>query len=181
LSARQTLIFPAALVLALGIAAPAGAQTPAPASVSTSGGHSLSLTGSFGYLFTRVTGDGGDTIPNGWIATAEGLFDGRYAAVLEFAGNYPSDEHTYRSVLAGGKLILKKTGPVTPFVQLLAGKGRSSAVGDGVSAFTLQPGAGVDWAAAPHIGIRFQGDYDWRSRPDGNVNGYRFAASIFIR
>jgi hypothetical protein len=171
----------ATFVFAIFIATSAFAQTPAPAPAPASTGHSLSLSGSFGYLFTQITGDGGDKIPAGWLATIEGVFDGRYAAVVEFAGNYPSDEHMYRSVLAGGRYIFKQTGPVTPFVQLLAGKGRSSAVGDGESAFTLQPGAGIDWRAASHLGIRFQGDYDWRSRPDGNVNGYRVAASIVIR
>jgi hypothetical protein len=101
---------------------------------------------------------------------------------VEFAGSYPSDEHMYRSVLAGGRFIfLNPSGAVRPFVQVLLGKARSSAIGDEVNAFTVQPGAGVDIRAASHIGVRLQGDYDWRSRPDGNVTGYRFAASIVIR
>ena len=180
MTVRQTFASIGTFLLALFIAAPAFAQTPATAS-ATSSGHSLTLGGNFGYLFAKINGNGGDTISDGWVAGLEAVFDGRYAGVVEFAGNYSSDDHMYRSVLAGGRFIFKKTGPVTPFVQLLAGKARSSAIGDEVNAFTLQPGAGVDWHVAPHFGVRFQGDYDWRTRSSGDVTGYRFAASIVIR
>lgn len=169
------------LILTLSTSAAAQSAPPAAAAPSAPAKHSITLTGSFGYLFAQTTGDGGDKLPAGWVATIEGVFDGKYAAVVEFAGNYSGDDHIYRTNLGGARFILPKQGIVTPFVQLLAGKGRSSAVGDEVSAFTLQPGAGVDLHVVPHIGIRLQGDYDWRHRDTGNVNGYRFAASIVIR
>jgi hypothetical protein len=150
------------------------------ATPSASQTHTFTLTGSFGYLFAQTTGTGGDKAPAGWIATAEGLFDGRIGAVAEFAGSYQA-EHVYRTNLGGGRYMFISKGKVQPFAQLLAGKGRSSATGDEVSAFTLQPGGGVDLMVVPHIGIRLQGDYDWRHRETGNVNGYRVAASIVIR
>jgi len=159
------------------------AQTPAPpppAPSSSGAGHTLTLSGNFGYLFAKSTGEGGDTMPAGWVAGADALFDGRYAGVFEMAGNYQSD-HLYRTILGGGRFYFVKTGAARPFAQLLAGQGRSAAVGDGTNAFTLQPGGGVDWFVKPHFGVRLQADYTWRTRPEGNVNGYRAAASIVIR
>lgn len=171
----------AVLALLLTFTTSASAQSTAatPASSQTHR-QTLTLTGSFGYLFAQTTGDGGDKVPAGWIVTGEALWNGRIAAVAEFAGSY-QDEHMYRTNLGGGRFVFVKDGTIRPFAQLLAGKGRSSAVGDEVSAFTLQPGAGIDIIAVPHIGIRLQGDYDWRHRDTGNVNGYRFAASVVIR
>jgi hypothetical protein len=169
LKARQLFVSITAGVIALSFASIAHAQN-----------HSLTLDGSFGYLFAKTTGDGGDTMKAGWVTGAQGLFDGRYGAVFEVAGNYQSD-HLYRTILGGGRFYFLKNGNVRPFVQLLAGQGRSAAVGDGENAFTLQPGGGLDWFMKPHFGIRVQADYDWRTRPDANVNGYRFAASIVIR
>ena len=169
------------LILTLTTSAAAQSAPPAASAPSAPAKHSITLTGSFGYLFAQTTGDGGDKLPAGWIGTIEGVFDGKYVAVAEFAGNYAGDDHIYRTNLGGARFLLPKQGIVVPFVQLLAGKGRSSAIGDEVSAFTLQPGGGVDLHVAPHIGVRLQGDYDWRHRDTGNVNGYRFAASIVIR
>jgi len=119
-------------------------------------------------------------VPAGWIATVEALYNGKIAAVAEFAGSY-QDAHMYRTTLGGARFVFMEDGKIHPFAQLLAGKGRSSAVGDDVSAFTLQPGVGVDVTVRPHLGIRLQGDYDWRHRDAGSVNGYRFAASVVIR
>jgi hypothetical protein len=182
LNARRTFVSITGFVIAVLLASSAAAQTATPASAQSTSSpeHSLTLAGAFGYLFAKTTGDGGDTMPAGWIAAIEGVFDGRYAGVVEFAGNYQSD-HMYRTILAGGRFYFLKNGNVRPFAQLLAGQGRSAALGDAANAFTLQPGGGVDFFAAKHVGVRVQGDYDWRSRPDGNINGYRFAASIVIR
>jgi opacity protein-like surface antigen len=181
LSIHRTTVSIAVLALILIATSSASAQsTAAPSTPSPAQRHTLTLTGSFGYLFAQTTGTGGDKVPAGWIVTGEGVYNSRIAAVAEFAGSY-QDEHMYRTNLGGGRFIFLKDGPIRPFAQLLAGKGRSSAVGDEVSAFTLQPGAGVDFNVIPHIGIRLQGDYDWRHRDTGNVNGYRFAASIVIR
>jgi len=181
LPSHRATITIAALTSLLFITSSASAQsaaaTPAPSQTKT---HTLTLSGSFGYLFAQTTGDGGDKVPAGWIVTAEGLYNRRIAAVGEFAGSY-QDEHMYRTNLGGGRFYFLKDGTVRPFAQLLAGKGRSSAIGDEVSAFTLQPGAGIDIMARSHLGIRLQGDYDWRHRDTGNVNGYRFAASVVIR
>jgi hypothetical protein len=96
--------------------------------------------------------DGGDKVPAGWIVTAEGLYNRRIAAVAEFAGSY-QDAHMYRTNLGGGRFYFLKDGTVRPFAQLLAGKGRSSAIGDEVSAFTLQPGAGIDIMAGRTSGF----------------------------
>ena len=186
MKARQLCVSITGFVIALSFASITYAQTTAPASStsgsSSSGGynHSITLSGNFGYLFAKTTGDGGDTMPAGWLAGVEGVFDGRYAAVFELAGNYQSD-HLYRTILGGGRFYFLKDGNVRPFAQMLAGQGRSAAVGDGENAFTLQPGGGVDWFMTPHVGVRLQADYDWRTRPDANVNGYRFGVSIVIR
>lgn len=178
---RNTTTLIAGIVLFATLATSAAAQLAAPAATPAgSPKNSLALTGSFGYLFAQTTGAGGDQMPAGWIASIEGVLNGKYAAVGEFAGNYQA-AHLYRTNLVGGRFIFKRTDKVALFTQLLAGKGRSAAVGDGESAFTLQPGAGVDLFVIPHVGIRLQGDYDWRPRPEGPVNGYRFGASIVIR
>lgn len=181
MSIRRLILTIAVLALLPVFTSSASAQsTAATPATSQTHGQTLTLTGSFGYLFAQTTGDGGDKVPAGWIVTAEALWNGRIAGVAEFAGSY-QDEHMYRTNLFGGRYMFLKDGKVRPFAQLLAGTGRSSAIGDDVNAFTLQPGAGVDIGAASHIGIRLQGDYDWRHRDTGNVNGYRFAASIVIR
>jgi len=180
LSIHRTIASIAVLALFPILTSSASAQSTAAPTTAPARTHTLTLTGSFGYLFAQTTGTGGDKVPAGWIVTAEGVYNSRIAAVAEFAGSY-QDEHMYRTNLGGGRFIFLKGGNVRPFAQLLAGKGRSSAVGDEVSAFTLQPGGGVDLLVVPHIGIRLQGDYDWRHRDTGNVNGYRFAASIVIR
>lgn len=171
-----------ALAIVTFFATSASAQTSAsaPSTPASSGGHTITLSGNFGYLFAKTTGTGGDTMPAGWLVGADGLFDGRYAAVFEMAGNYQSD-HLYRTILGGGRFYFTKGSNVRPFAQLLAGQGRSAAAGDGVNAFTLQPGGGVDWFMKPHVGVRLQADYTWRTRPEGNVNGYRAAVSIIIR
>lgn len=179
---RRTIASAVGFLLLVALSTSATAQsTPAPAATpAPSAKNSLTLTGSFGYVFAQTTGTGGDKMPAGWIATIEGVINGRYAGVAEFAGSYQS-AHVYRTNLGGVRFIFPTSSKLSPFVQLLAGTGRSSAEGDEVSAFTLQPGGGVDLHLIPHIGIRLQGDYDWRHRDSGNVNGFRFAASIVIR
>jgi len=175
-------LFVAALAFCLSlIAAHADAQTsPAATPASSGASHSLTLSGSFGYLFAKTTGTGGDTAPAGWLVGLEGVFDGKIAGVVEFAGSYQS-AHTYRTNLGGARFIFKHGTKAAPFVQVLAGVGRSSATGDEVNAFTLQPGVGVDLFGLRHVAVRLQGDYAWRHRDTGNVNGFRFAASIVIR
>jgi hypothetical protein len=181
LSIQRLIASIAVLALILAFTSSASAQTPAATTTPPSTNrHTLTLGGSFGYLFAQTTGDGGDKVPAGWIATVEALYNGKIAAVAEFAGSY-QDAHLYRTTLGGARFVFREDGKIHPFAQLLAGTGRSSAVGDEVNAFTLQPGAGIDVTVRPHIGIRLQGDYDWRHRDTGNVNGYRFAASIVIR
>ena len=125
-----------------------------------------------GYAITHAEDQ---TLPVGWSAGVAANLNRTWSLVAEANGAYKteSDEDLgtdvklkIHSVSGGARWSIRVTR-VVPFVQVLAGAAHLSArarvldrrVGDAVTKFTLQPGAGVDFEVNDSLGVIGQVDY----------------------
>jgi opacity protein-like surface antigen len=86
-----------------------------------------------------------------------------------------------------GPKIAYRRGPITPFAQVLLGGAHLSGSGGGAAenAFAMTVGAGVDWNATAHIGIRLvQAEYLMTKFYDGlnnRQNDARISTGVVFR
>jgi hypothetical protein len=134
------------------------------------------------------------SLPAGWIAGGALQIVGTLSAVADLSGSYNTEEvfgdelrMRAHAVLGGGRGSAR-LGRLTEFAQLLAGIVRGSGTAFGftetTSAFTLQPGVGVECRLGSHLAARGQLDARFiRNQPGGNEAGYeyRFSAALVYR
>jgi Outer membrane protein beta-barrel domain len=137
-----------------------------------------------------LLGESDMTLPAGWVVAVAGHVTDHAAIVGEIGGNYKSasapggpidvSEHSF---LGGGRYAFGRDAQVRPFVQTLVGMSRASfsrtEVGVSFNAFTVQPGAGVDFKVSPKVAVRLQSDFRWMTLQDmGSGWQYRLAAGV---
>ena len=97
---------------------------------------------------------------------------------------------TAMTFLAGPKITFFRRSSLSPFAQALAGVVRSDAAFNQTAnthyTFAFSPGAGLDWNATRHFGIRLaQVDYLLTRIPTStnqvNWNNFRYSAGVVIR
>jgi hypothetical protein len=97
---------------------------------------------------------------------------------------------TAMTFLIGPKISFFHNSRFSPFGQLLAGAVRSDAGFNQTAnthyTFAISPGAGLDWNATPHFGIRLgQIDYLLARMPTStnqvNWNNFRYSAGVIFR
>ena len=126
---------------------------------------------------------------NGWFASVGGYFNPAVGVVAEVGGNYTTVTVLGTSVsvsefsfMAGPKFAAHANPRVTPFGQFLVGGTHVSGGALGLSVsetdFALQPGAGVDVALTPSVGLRLEGDYRAIYSNGSTVNNFRFLLGI---
>jgi hypothetical protein len=168
---NRTLVCLSALVLALFAA-------PLTAAAQTEKGN---VAVSYGYLH-----DPDLNFPIGWVVAATGNIDRTFAMVGEIGGNYKrialfrDTLHLRVHSFLGGLKVQGYAAPkVVAFTQVLLGEtlfGASAAgEGDSENAFSIQPGAGVDFKLTRNAGIRVQGDYRSSRAQGESINEFRFA------
>jgi hypothetical protein len=137
-----------------------------------------------------LLGESDMTLPAGWVAAVAGRVTDHVAIVGEIGGSYKSvsapggyidvSEHSF---LGGGRYAFGRDAQLRPFIQTLVGVSRESLsrtqVGVSVNAFTVQPGAGVDFKVSPRVAVRLQTDFRWMTLQDmGSGWQYRLAAGL---
>jgi opacity protein-like surface antigen len=157
----------AVLCLFLLAAVPSNAQTPR-----------AEISGGYAVLRDQ---DRAETFPAGWVASVAGNINGWIGAAAEVGGSHrvcrdcqrgPFTSATFRGTdrslrvytfMVGPRVASRALSRVTPFAQVLLG---GSHISGGVqfdgaltTGFTYQPGAGIDVAVRPNLGLRLQGDY----------------------
>jgi hypothetical protein len=178
----------------LGVSSPSAAQETSAFDVSA------------GYQAIGIKGDVDETLGKGWYADVAGNFGRYFAAVFQVGGNYKTytesltesgltftgeaelDVHQFM----GGLRVKGRSGPVTPFVQFLAGGATSSAdvtasfngtsfsASDSETDFVTQVGGGVTFQLTDRVGVRAMGDYLRIWEEEEGLNGFRFAAGIVL-
>ena len=173
------------------IAAARDAAAQARASTEVYGGYSFLLDPGNAVLAITARDN---KYPLGWAAGVAHPISDWLAAVGEAAGHYKSRTSfntdvslSFHSFL-GGARASARIGPLTEFVQLLAGavNGRGSAFGIDVSttAFAVQPGGGIDYPLTRRLAARLELDYRWiRSTAEGreHASQFRALAAIVVR
>ncbi len=137
-----------------------------------------------------LLGESDMTLPAGWVASVAGHVTDHLAIVGEIGGNYKSvitpggyidvSEHSF---LGGGRYVFGRDAQLRPFAQTLVGMSRASfsrsEVGISYNAFTVQPGAGIDFKVSPRVAVRLQTDFRWMTLQDiGSGWQYRLAAGV---
>jgi opacity protein-like surface antigen len=122
---------------------------------------------------------------NSWgsiVAEVGGIHTGKITST-----NVDANAETF---LFGPKISLFRSSKLTPFVQALAGFAHSNAAFNGSTSpfngFAFSPGAGLDWNATHHIGVRLgQVDYLLTRLPTStsqvNWNNFRYSAGVVFR
>jgi hypothetical protein len=159
-------------VLLLGVQSPAHAQN--------------NIDVSAGYQFGHVSQNGfSTTLPYGWNVDVSGAIRPMWAWVGEVGGIYKSEngvtdrEHSYQ----GGVRVFEAVTPMfTPYGQVLLGGLTSSASCSGcssASAFSVQPGGGVDIKVSPKASARIAADYRRVFFSDTNGGGRNDFRMVF--
>jgi hypothetical protein len=134
------------------------------------------------------------SLPAGWLGGGAIGIVSWLSAVADVSGGYRTEEafgielRMRAHAVFGGARAAARLGPVTEFVQLLAGvvRGSGTALGftETTNAFAIQPGAGVDLPLTDRCAVRSQLDVRFiRNQPNGNEAGYeyRFSAAVVYR
>jgi hypothetical protein len=134
------------------------------------------------------------TLPAGWIAGAAVALTPALSAVADVSGQYQTialvDAEARLTLLAvmGGVRASARIGPLTEFVQILAGSVRATGSAFGATtsgrSAAIQPGGGVDYPLARAWAVRAEVDLRLlRSQPDATNGGRqaRFAAALVYR
>jgi len=170
-----------ALFAAMSLCRPAAAQGVAP----------VEIFGGYAAVHDAVNDI---SLPAGWFAGGAVRVTDWLSAIADVGGNYKtidafgSEVHLSAHAAMFGGRASARIGRLTEFVELLAGvvRGSGSAFGftSTTTAFTLQPGAGVDYPVSARFAARAQLDVRFiRNQPNGNEAGYeyRFAGAIVYR
>jgi len=97
---------------------------------------------------------------------------------------------TAMTYMAGPKISLFHRSPLSPFAQALFGVEHTNSgfnqSGTSHNGFAFSPGAGIDWNATRHFGIRLaQVDYLLTRVPTStnqvNWNNFRYSAGVLVR
>jgi hypothetical protein len=103
-------------------------------------------------------------------------------------GNFGVDA-TAITYMAGPKIMLFHSSPLSPFVQALFGVTHTNPGFNQTAAnhtdFAWSPGVGLDWNVSRHFGLRLaQVDYLWMRVPEStnqvHWNNYRYSGGILI-
>lgn len=162
------------VLVALGmLAVMLGAATPAKAQASLSAG----------WNYLHIDDDGGENLPAGWYVDAAGRIAPLISVVGQITGNYKEVDEVDLSIhtfMAG--LRISAPGPVSPFVQALAGVGRSKVsflgVDESESDGTLQLGGGLDLRGGGAVGVRLGADYIRALTEDEGTNVFRVGVGL---
>ena len=153
--------------------------------------HSVEIFGGYSFAHDPMNNI---SLPAGWLSGgAVGVTDW-LAAVVDISGGYKTVDAfdadirlSAHGVMAGGR-VSARLGRLTEFGQMLAGVVRGSGTAFGfthaTNAFTLQPGAGLDYPLSERFAARAQIDARFiQNQPDGNEAGYeyRFSAALVYR
>jgi len=188
---RSVVCAPIACALIAITARPMSAQSPPRPAIEIYGGYSFLEDP--GNSVLAVTA-GADRFPAGWIAGVARPLSSWLAIAAEASGHYKERQSldetvrlSFHAVMAGPRASAR-VGRLTEFAQVLAGAahGHASAFGIevGDTAFSLQPGAGVDVPLASRWAARLEVDYRWiRSSRDGRepANQLRASAALVFR
>jgi hypothetical protein len=133
---------------------------------------------------------------NGGVGSVALNFTNFLAGVVEVGGVHATNiggadvDATAETVMAGPKIMLFHSSPLSPFAQVLVGFVHTN---PGYSqqpinhnTFAVAPGIGLDWNATRHIGIRLaQVDYLFTRMPANagqvNWNNFRYSGGIIFR
>ena len=170
----------AILLLSLMAATPCRAQAAAPR---------FEIAG--GYSFVRDQ-DSSINFPAGWMVAVAGRLASWLEAVGEAGGSdktvsIPGDQPKLRvlSFMAGPRFAAPTHRSIAPFAQVLFGVARASNtvldVGDTVTDFSYQPGAGVDVRVTHMVGARLEADYRIIRAEGSNSKESRFVAAAVFR
>ena len=127
----------------------------------------------------------------GWAAGLAWPIGTWLSAVGEASGHYKrktsfdDDVHVSFHACMGGPRVSARVGRLTEFAQLLAGATHAHAsafgIDVGVTAFSLQPGGGVDYPIASRLSARLELDYRWlRQSAEGRAHASQFRAVAAI-
>jgi hypothetical protein len=127
----------------------------------------------------------------GWTAGVAQPIGTWIALVGEASGHYKrktsldDDVHVSFHAFMGGARASARVGRLTEFAQLLAGathaSGSAFGIDAGVTAFSLQPGGGVDFPIASRLSARLELDYRWlRHSAEGREHASQFRAVAAI-
>jgi opacity protein-like surface antigen len=141
-----------------------------------------------GYSFVHVSDNGTSTNFNGGSGSLSYNLTPWLGVVGDFGGYHwgqNGGDANLVTYLFGPKISYRR-GPITPFAQVLLGGGRLSGSGGGSeNAFAMTVGAGVDWNATPHLGIRLiQAEYLMTKFTDGinnRQNSARVSTGVVLR
>ena len=190
------------LVLALGFALPARAQTVPKVEVSG------------GYQFLHLSGedDFSESMPKGWYFEVAGNVSPAIGVVFQVGGNYKTFEETFtfggitstatadlkvHEFLGGLRLNARSSSTVVPFGHVLVGAANGSAevsssttfpggppisfsTADSGTNFALALGAGVNIAMTESLGFRAGVDYARVFEEDAGGNAFRFQLGIVV-
>jgi opacity protein-like surface antigen len=133
-----------------------------------------------------------ETFGVGWLVSGAGHLNKVFSVVGEVGGNYKTiavfgtDVHlSVHSFLGGLRLRNEHSAKAVPFAQVLTGVSRASAGALGESnsssAFTIQPGAGVDIQLRSNVSLRAQADFRIIRSEGETSNEFRAAAGVAFR
>jgi len=176
-----------AVLLLSALAAPATAQSAAPARYEIAGGYARLRDQDIADSNPEIS----STFPTGWMIGAGVGVRQWLEAVGEVGGSHktvsiPGDEPKLRlyTFMAGPRATARRTGSVAPFAQVLFGAARASTivvnVTDTVTDFAWQPGGGVNVNVRRRVGVRVEGDYRIVRAAGRNSKEARVVGAAFV-
>jgi hypothetical protein len=164
------------LAMMAALATPRSAAAQAQSTGGTRSTRSTEVFGGYAYLrdpgssvLTATEGD--DSFPLGWSAGVAQPVWRAVAVVGEVSGQYKTHTTLDGDVklsfygLMAGPRASATIGRAGEFAQVLAGAVHAQGSGFGttvsVTAFSVQPGGGVDWALGSRFAARLELDYRW--------------------
>jgi hypothetical protein len=165
-------------------------------SAAAQGSSTVDLFAGYSYVHTGPGTAYSSFNANGGVASAALNVNSWGSIVAEVGGVHASKingtdvDATAETYLFGPKISLFRSSKLTPFAQALAGFAHSNAAFNGTTAssngFAMSAGAGLDWNATRHLGLRLgQVDYLFQRVPTStnqvNWNNFRYSAGLVIR
>ena len=165
-------------------------------SAAAQGSSKVDLFAGYSYVHTGPGVHVSSFNANGGVGSVALNFTNWGALVAEVGGIHATRigttdvDATAMTFLAGPKISFFHRSKLSPFVQALAGVVRSDASFNQTAnthyTFAMSPGAGLDWNATRHIGIRLgQVDYLFTRMPTStnqvNWNNFRYSAGVILR
>ena len=145
-----------------------------------------------GYVFIQSVGSE-NHYTTGWLASGAWHPNNVVAVVGEVGGSYrtvvlfpeagiPNLHASIYEFMAGPRVAVRHHPVVVPFAQFLFGIERSgNDYGGYQTAFSWQPGGGVDFGLSRSVAIRLQGDLRLTQPGGGTLKYLRMAGSVVFR